>query len=281
MAFRSVFLGVGFDQLTPEPLPEGSAAEGYAVTFCAQESAHLAVYFAVPVLRLASAGLLPLSRSLVDEVNAERAGLAEKAQKRIANAVAISGVAAEYHTIQKPHSETCDRVAAAARLSDLAIISRPSGGVSLDQRLIEVLLFTSGRPVLAVPPQWERGPQFDNIMVAWDGGQRAARAVGDAMPFLERAKKVEILCVSPDAPKSFDGADLAAHLARHCRNVTVTNLAPQAGDIARTLTAHAKIADGDLLVMGAYGHPRLVEMVLGGVTSGMLVEAEVPVLLSY
>lgn len=151
----------------------------------------------------------------------------------------------------------------------------------MDRDVIQAMLFMSGRPVITIPPNWERGARFQNVLVAWDGGARAARAVGDAMPFLIRAEQVEILCVSPDASKSVDGADLATHLARHCRRVTVTDLQKEHGDVARTLHSHAAMVKADLLVMGAYAHSKLLQMVLGGVTSHMLAEAELPVLLSY
>lgn len=281
MLFRTVFLGLGFDDIVPNPVPPGLAAETYAIAFCASERAHLSAFLAVPFLYVPTANLLPLAHSLVDEVNAERHKHAEETEKRIGHAAMAAGVPCDLHIVQKSHQETCQRIAEAARLGDIAIVSRPAGSLSLDQSLIEAVLFSSGRPILVVPPAWEKRPQFQTIAVAWDGGARAARAVGDAMPFLTRAEKVEILGVSPDAAKSIDGADLAAHLARHCKEVTVTNLSPQEGDVARTLGAHARMAGADLLVMGAFGHPRLVEMVLGGVTSGMLREAEVPLLLSY
>jgi nucleotide-binding universal stress UspA family protein len=166
-------------------------------------------------------------------------------------------------------------------VNDIVIVSRSMNRLSLDRDLIEAMLFTSGWPVLVIPPHWERGPDFQNIMIGWDGGARAARAVGDAMPLLTRAEKVEIVCVSPDASKSVSGAALAAHLARHCKNVTITDLPTLDGDVFRTLHGHATMLRANLQVMGAYAHPKLSEMVLGGVTSGMLSEAELPLLLSY
>ncbi len=281
MQFRSVFLGLGFDQLAPDPPPETYAAENYALAFSASEQAHLSVFMAAPVLYVPSAGLLPLVHSLVDEVNAERRQHAEAAEKRIANAAAVAGVIAEFHLVQKSYNEASQGVAAGARLNDIAVIARPENGLSLDQTLIEVILFTSGRPVLVIPPKWDRAPHYRNIMVAWDGSARAARAVGDSLPFLTRAERVEILCALPDASKCIGGADLAAHLSRHCKSVAVVELPVQHGDVARTIGAHAINAGAELLVMGAYGHPRLVEMVLGGVTSVMLAEAGLPLLLSY
>ncbi|HEY8581045.1 MAG TPA: universal stress protein, partial [Beijerinckiaceae bacterium] len=80
--------------------------------------------------------------------------------------------------------------------------------------------------------------------------------------------------------KRIDGADLAPHLARHCRNVRVVNL-PERGDVGETLREHARLTRADLLVMGAYAHTRLRQMVLGGVTSRMIVDPVVPTLMSY
>ena len=281
MYFKSVHLGLSFEEATPLSSNASHAAESYAVALCAQEQAHLSVFLAAPIFGVARANFLPLGHALADEVNGNRRAHAEEAQKRIASAAAIAGVAAEFHIVQQSYAQTCDCLAAAARLSDIVILSRPTYEVSLDKDLIEAMLFTSGRPVIVIPPYWERGAERQNILVAWDGGARAARAVGDAMPFLTRAELVEILCASPDASKSVAGADLAAHLARHCKRVTVTELQTQHGDVAKTLRDHATTVKADLLVMGAYAHPKLLQMALGGVTSSMLSEAELPLLLSY
>ncbi|HET6376163.1 MAG TPA: universal stress protein, partial [Methylocella sp.] len=76
-------------------------------------------------------------------------------------------------------------------------------------------------------------------------------------------------------------AGLAAHLARHCTKATVARIPLEHGSIAGTLRAYAKKGEADLLVMGGYAHPRMLELVLGGVTSDMLTEAELPLLLSH
>jgi nucleotide-binding universal stress UspA family protein len=281
MRYKSVCLALSFGELTPTPVEENRAAETYAIAFCSRELAHLSVFMAAPNLRIPSAGFVPLADALVDEINAERRIHAEAAEKRITTAAMIAGITVEFQIVQQSYTDTNHCLAVAARPNDIVIIARSMNGLSLDMDLIVAMLFTSGRPVLIIPPHWERGAEFQNIMIGWDGGARAARAVGDAMPLLRRAEKVEILCVSPDAAKSIDGADLAAHLARHCKSVMVTNLSVQHGDIAKALGTHATMARADLLVIGAYGHPRMLQMVLGGVTSGMLSGAELPVLLSY
>jgi nucleotide-binding universal stress UspA family protein len=117
--------------------------------------------------------------------------------------------------------------------------------------MIEAMLFTSGRPIVIVPPDWTRGARFENIIVAWDGSGRAARAIGDAIPLLARAGQVEIVCVSHGASKSIPSTGLAAHLSRHCKKVAVADLPMHHGGIAETLRAHASMARADLMVMGA------------------------------
>jgi nucleotide-binding universal stress UspA family protein len=281
MRYKSVCLALSFGELIPTPVEENRAAETYAIAFCSRERAHLSVFMAAPNLRIPSAGFVPLAHALVDEINAERRIHAEAAENRITTAAMIAGMTVEFQIVQQSYTDTSHCLAVAARPNDIVIVARSMNGLSLDMDLIVAMLFTSGRPVLIIPPHWERGAEFQNIMIGWDGGARAARAVGDAMPLLTRAEKVEILCVSPDAAKSIDGADLAAHLARHCKSVMVTNLSVQHGDIAKALGTHATMVRADLLVIGAYGHPRMLQMVLGGVTSGMLSGAELPILLSY
>jgi len=275
MQFKSVCLGLSFGDAEPTPVEASPAAENYAISFCGREKAHLSVVMASPAFHF------PLAHAFADQINAERRARAEEAQKRIASAAAIAGVAVDFEIVQHSHAVTNERVGAAARPSDIVIVARPTDGLSLDGTLIEAMLFTSGRPVIAVPPLWERGAAFENIMVAWDGSARAARAVGDAMPLLTRAGRIEILCVSPDASKSVAGADLATHLARHCGQVAIVELQTQQGDVAKTLRAHAAEAGADLFVMGAYVHPHLLQMALGGVTSDMLSEADFPLLLSH
>jgi nucleotide-binding universal stress UspA family protein len=140
------------------------------------------------------------------------------------------------------------------------------------------MLFTSGRPVIVIPPYWERGVEFGKIMVAWDGRSGGSGNRGSyALPTC--AQQIDILCVSPDASKRIAGADLAAQLSRHSKKVTVTELQTEHRDVAKKLRDHATMARASLLVMGAF--PHLLRMVLGGVTSDMPTEAELPVLLSY
>jgi nucleotide-binding universal stress UspA family protein len=124
---------------------------------------------------------------------------------------------------------------------------------------------------------------LDRIMVCWDASRAAARAVADALPFLKKAKQVDIVIVS-DKPSSKDeipGADLGQHLVRHSLEVEIKYIVSPEVDVPSTILSHAADFAADMIVMGGYGHSRLREFVLGGVTRSMLKSMTVPVLMSH
>jgi nucleotide-binding universal stress UspA family protein len=285
MPLKTVWLGLNFEEAALDQVKESYASETYALELCAREKAHLSVFLAAPIFKIPGvipgAGLIPAWNAPAVEVNVNRRSHAEEAQRRIAAAAKSLGVTCELNIAQQPYSDLRESLIASARPSDVLILPRPGHYLSLDRASVEALLFTSGRPVILVPPEWALGARLQKVIIAWDGGGRAARAAADAMPLLERADEVEIACVSGDASKGISSAAIAAHLARHCNKVAVSSLTPQRGGIAKTLRAHAGAAGANLLVMGAYAHPRMLETVLGGVTADMLSEAELPLLLSH
>ena len=276
MSFRTVHLGMIIHD-APPPL----AVADYALAFCEGERAHLTAHVATPVIGWPGAQILPLLHAAIEQMNARRLERAEAERQRIEASALLLGITADCHVSQKPFAAIRSEFVAAARLSDLVILPRPAGILSSEQGLVEDVLFGSGRPVLVVPAEWTRGPIFDRIVVAWDGGQQAARAIGDAMPLLQRAKEVEIVCVSSDADKSAAGADLAQYLARQCSALKLTELPTVFADAGMTLRNHLATVTPDLMVMGAFAHSRFREFVLGGVTSTMLSEAKVPVFYAH
>lgn len=173
------------------------------------------------------------------------------------------------------------------RYADMTILSQynpeaPSAGGGA---VLEHTILTCGAPTLVVPYIGAPESYGRTMMVAWDGSREAARAVKDAMPFLTEADKVTVLCVNPrkdtSAPSHEPGADIAHFLARHgvkaeAKHVTSKDMGP--GD-----TILSRMADEgtDMLVMGGYGHSRLSELVLGGVTRTILEHMTVPVLMSH
>ena len=172
-----------------------------------------------------------------------------------------------------------DRVLHFGRLSDLIVMARPGaeeGGLSAT---FDAALFDSGRPVLLVPTK----PVADlgsTIAVAWDCSREAARALGAALPVLAAAKKVVIL-TAREPGRRVEPSELAVYLAQHGIEARTWAFTPGPGSLGDALIEEAGKAGADLLVMGAYGHSRLREMVLGGVTRSILAEADMPVLLMH
>ncbi len=126
--------------------------------------------------------------------------------------------------------------------------------------------------------------QFDLSVVAQARSERpAVRAIADAMPLLGSAARIEVIIMANERGKNHevDGADVGQHLARHELNVEITRISRAKGDVASALLAHAADSRADLIVMGSYGHSRLREFVLGGVTHSMLRSMAVPVLMSH
>lgn len=174
-----------------------------------------------------------------------------------------------------------------ARHADLTIMLRPGGASVADYRraVFESILFSSGRPVLLVPPQWRAGTIGRRVAVAWNGKREAARALADAAPFLGQAD--EIVVITVDAKPNADGVgpapgtDIAAHLARRGLKVELRNLDGLGQPDGETLIAGAQAWGADLLIMGGYGRSRVREMVFGGVTRAVVETAPLPVFMSH
>ena len=120
-------------------------------------------------------------------------------------------------------------------------------------------------------------------MVCWDGSRPAARAIGDAMPLLAKAGKVEIVSIADDPGKEdkIEGVDMSQHLARHGLKVEVERIPRGDVDVADALLSHAADSGADIMVMGGYGHSRLRQFLLGGVTRSTLRSMTVPVLMAH
>ena len=180
-----------------------------------------------------------------------------------------------------------DLAARHARYADLSLVGQPFAGAheALLSRILEGVLFESGRPQAMVPKDWPERTFGETLMIAWSASRESARAVADAMSLIEAAGKVHIAIVDPkigeDAHGEEPGADLAAALAHHDVEVTVDRLASEGKSVAQRLLIHAGDVGADLVVMGGYGHWRVREMLFGGVTREMVHESPLPLLISH
>lgn len=173
-----------------------------------------------------------------------------------------------------------------ARFSDLVVVSRPYGAEkALDlEAALEAALFAGQAPVLALP-EGQLGPRFgERIVVGWNESAEAIVAVRRALPLLKKAEMVNIVVIDPPShgpERSDPGGALCQLLARHGVRTEVSVLAKTMPRTADVLCRHVRDVDADLVVMGAYGHSRLRQAILGGATRNMLEIAEVPVFLAH
>ena len=170
-----------------------------------------------------------------------------------------------------------------ARLHDLVVAGAETGGLLSARALVEHLVFDSGRPVVVVPMAW-RGPfRCERIVGAGDNPRPAARALGDALPLLRTASEVALVTVGGEKAidTSLGEADLAGALRRRGLSSAVQRIGRDGRTVEEALVHHAHRHDADLLVAGAFGHSRLRQRVLGGVTRGLLDAPRLPVLLSH
>ena len=201
----------------------------------------------------------------------------EQAAKRV-------GVAYETRTLNASIAGAADRLGHLARRFDLTIVGQPERERAAAAEVVdEGVLFDSGRPVIFVPYIQKSGLKLDRVMLCWDGSRAATRAINDAMPFLEKAKQVELVIVSSKAGKANEltGADMGQHLARHGLKVEVKRITSPDIDVTSTILSYAADSSADMIVMGGYGHSRLREFILGGVTRGLLETMTVPTLMSH
>jgi nucleotide-binding universal stress UspA family protein len=262
-------------------LGEHDPAGDFAVSVAEAFEAHLvgvAVTYA-PIVPGAGCG----GPALYIESQRSVANMAPPAARaRFERAIKTAGVSGEVRAIDGSISDAANQIAQMARRFDLAIVAQPNRKAA-DEIVGETVLFDSGRPTLMVPFVQKAGLKLDRVLVCWDGSRAAARAVADALPFLKRAGDIDLLIVAGDRGKSDEvpGADLGQHLARHGLKINVRRITSPDIGIAETILSTAADSSADLLVMGGYGHSRLREFVLGGVTQGIIGAMTVPTLLSH
>jgi nucleotide-binding universal stress UspA family protein len=263
---------------------EGSVVGKYAVSVAAALEAHLTgvAFIYDPVVPISGAGYIPAEVIEIQREDNETA--AEAAIKSFTAAIDQAGISAEPLITNASLAGAGDHFARMARRFDLAIVGQAEPDISSMEQIIgETTLFESGRPMIMVPYIQKALFKTDNVMICWDGSRTAARAVADAIPIIRKSGRVEIVIVTNERGKEdeIEGADIGQHLARHGLKVDVHRISGGNIDVADALLSHAADSSADLMVMGGYGHSRLREFVLGGVTRSIFESMTVPVLLSH
>ncbi|MGQ3672924.1 universal stress protein [Xanthobacter sp. TB0136] len=170
-----------------------------------------------------------------------------------------------------------------SRLFDVTVVSQPNPDRPGPEEVIaETVLLESGRAILVIPHAYEKPFSSSHVMLAWDGGRAAARALAEALPLLHQANTVDIIRIGAEEDEDPEAQEVIRHLARHKLKTEVRCLPLAAGQsVSTVLLDEVRARGADLLVMGGYGHSRLKEMVMGGVTREIFATMTVPVLMAH
>jgi nucleotide-binding universal stress UspA family protein len=255
----------------------------YALSVARTFGAHLTgiAFLYDPVIPDGALGGVPMQ--LIEAQREENCKAAQSAVQRFEENARAAGVSASSRTVEASVGGGAMVFGKIARRFDLVVLgqSQREYGAS-EEVMIESALFESGRPVMLVPYIQREGLALNRVLLCWDGSRTAARAIGDAMPLLERAKEVDVVIVAEERKEEdMTGSHMAEHLARHGITATVKRLVKGDISIDSVVLSYAADTGADLIVMGGYGHSRFREFILGGMTRGILESMTVPVLMSH
>ena len=262
---------------------ERDAAANYAVSLASIFKAHLVGVAFVYDPKVSVNLIVGIPAELIDAQRAATKHLANEAVARFKELGKQAGVMTESQMIDVAPGHVGDTFGRLARSFDLSVIRQAEPNKAEQEvPIIEGALFESGRSVIVVPYVQTQGAKFNCVMVGWDGSRTAARAIGDAMPVLERAKMIEIFTVvaGPTKNTELPGIDIGQHLSRHGLKVEVKRIPAEGINVPEAILSHAADISADFMVMGGYGHSRLREYVLGGATRGILASMTLPTLMS-
>jgi nucleotide-binding universal stress UspA family protein len=223
---------------------------------------------------------VPISATLQFDVTGKHANNLKERFEKIASNMKISC------SWKSMEGSNVDYIIDNGRYTDLVIV--PQGysryGENEPRRFNEFFATHLGRPLLVVPDLKKVFKFPRKIIVAWDESKEAARAVHDALPLLEFAESIQVVSISKNEKKEKMSMiycdDLRTHLSHHGLNVEVVSPAQSPKGVGNTLLQNALEFDADLIVMGAYGHSRVKEIILGGTTKFMLDHSKIPLFLS-
>lgn len=223
-----------------------------------------------------------LPADLLQQHQETLARLESRARTGFEESCRAAGIGAEWRAGPAARLST---VLLGARYADLVTMSADRSGAAdlIAHRYADSVIMAAGRPVLLFPRsyRWDRG--FQRVMVAWESSREAARAVHDAMPLLEKASEVVIMEIADrdEADAGSAASDMARHLARHGVATELARAVSSGIGVGEQILSASVDCAADLLVAGAYGHSRLREYALGGVTRHLLTHLTIPMLVSH
>jgi nucleotide-binding universal stress UspA family protein len=254
-----------------------------------QEQTHLSCLMIgpAPALPMYAYGVTPYGGMSIPDNWGDTVGAAQKALKdrvtEIEALLARSQVSADIESILCATMDIKDIVARRARVCDIAHIApNLCDAPDVMREMAHGIVFKSpiGLMLNASPSQ-----KLDRVFIAWNSSEAASKAVHVALPYLRAASEVIVGCFDPVATAGQDGADpgtdVATWLSHHGCSVTVSQFPTGGREVAQCIRDRAQELGVDLIVMGAYGHARMLEAVFGGTTRTMIEQTDIPVLLAH
>lgn len=255
--------------------------------------------FAEPVARLFDAHLTavhahsmsdfvtlvdPAAATMMQEMIATERAEADVASGRLKSRIEEMGIPAELRRLDTLPGQVGNALASETRTADLFLGTRPYGDPTGKEHVEEAVLFRSGRGCFFVPPKGKPPQEYATVFIAWKESRESARAVAESLPFLQKARQVVVGLVeehgASEQYREEAGADIGRYLSRHGVTAEVRKIGGWA-DAGEALQNEYRQVGADLVVMGGYGHSRLREWILGGVTRRMLSNADIPVLMAH
>lgn len=254
-----------------------------ALAFANLQRAHLTVVAAARKVTPPGASIGgSLVSGAINTANAQLRESADAAANAARDAARTSGVIHEIAVREGMLGDIADWAGQRARLADVTVLDRTGATLQIQEALFEQVLFSSGRPAIVASPH-KVSERIERMCVAWNGTTVAARALGDALGLFPDVKKVDIVCILSKKGNAgrVPGVDAAQHVARHGIDANVVDLPLSENSVAATIDSYARTSGADLTVMGGFGHSRLREFILGGVTRELSATTSVPLLLSH
>ena len=260
-------------------------ARDFAVTIAEIFDAHLAAFAFTYAPDFPGYVMLEIPSDIVAQMIAASEKAALAAIERFEADARRSLISAEHRLIKTAAATAPVLLSVLARRFDLSVLMQSEPNRVDNDHMIETTLFESGRPLIVVPYIQQDGLKLDHVVCCWDGSRAAARAINDGLPLLTKAMTVDLLIVLNEktntSPNEIRGAEMAKHLARHDVKVQIVTVPAADIDVTNAILSYVADVSGTLIVMGGYGHAKLREMILGGVTRGMLQSMTVPVFMSH
>ncbi len=251
-----------------------------AMAVARRHEAKLTALYVMPPLQVPGYVLPYITEETRSEQENDSAAAATAAKSAFLAAAERRGVASEW---RQADGDPRSVVLLHARYTDLVVVGQddPDRPPVDGHDLAGELVLAAGRPVLTVPYAGRFKDVGGHVLVAWNGTRESTRAVHDALPILEKVEEVIVFSVNPPDQGHIAGAEICAHLAQHGVEAKAQHTVAPDLDVSDALLSSIADYGVDMLVMGAYGHSRFREFVLGGATRGIMRHMTVPVLMAH